>query len=75
MISPLRLTPDIRKVLRLEITVRERDDSGIIPGCGMLVINPPWRFDQETRPLLGWLAEKLVVSGTGRSRVDWLVPE
>ncbi len=37
----------IRKVLRAEIVVRERDETGIIPGCGMLVVNPPWRFDEE----------------------------
>jgi 23S rRNA (adenine2030-N6)-methyltransferase len=65
----------IRKVLRLEIVVRDRDDSGIIPGCGMLVINPPWHFDDEAKPLVEWLATKLVVSGTARSRVDWLVAE
>jgi 23S rRNA (adenine2030-N6)-methyltransferase len=65
----------IRKVLRLEIVVRERDESGIIPGCGMLVVNPPWRFDREARTMLAWLTPKLVVSGTGRSLVEWLVPE
>jgi 23S rRNA (adenine2030-N6)-methyltransferase len=65
----------IRKVLRLEITVRERDETAIIPGCGMLVINPPWRFDQEAQVLVQWLAKKLVVSGAGNSKVDWLVPE
>jgi 23S rRNA (adenine2030-N6)-methyltransferase len=65
----------IRKVLRLELTVRERDESGIIPGCGMLVINPPWHFDEESKPIVEWLAKKLVVSGKGAARVDWLVKE
>jgi 23S rRNA (adenine2030-N6)-methyltransferase len=65
----------IRKVLQLEITVRERDEAGIIPGCGMLIINPPWHFEDEARPLVEWLARKLAVSGTPGSRVDWLVPE
>jgi 23S rRNA (adenine2030-N6)-methyltransferase len=65
----------MRKVLQLEIVVRERDETGIIPGCGMLVVNPPWRFDAEVRPLLQWLAKKLEVSGAGRSMVEWLVPE
>jgi 23S rRNA (adenine2030-N6)-methyltransferase len=65
----------IRKVLRLELTVRERDENAIIPGCGMLVINPPWGFDKEARPLVEWLAKKLVVSGPGGSQVEWLVPE
>jgi len=43
--------------------------------CGMLVVNPPWRLDQETKPWLEWLAQKLAVTGAGKARVDWLVPE
>jgi 23S rRNA (adenine2030-N6)-methyltransferase len=65
----------IDKVLRLEIVVRAPDDVSFIPGCGMLVVNPPWRFDREAKPLLQWLAQLLAVSGTSGSRVDWLVPE
>jgi 23S rRNA (adenine2030-N6)-methyltransferase len=65
----------IRKVLRAEIVVRERDESGIIPGCGMLVVNPPWRFDGEAKTIVKWLAQKLVVSGKGQALVEWLVPE
>jgi 23S rRNA (adenine2030-N6)-methyltransferase len=65
----------LRKVLRLEMTVRERDESAIIPGCGMLVVNPPWRFDHESKPLIEWLCRKLALSGVGQARVDWLVPE
>ena len=65
----------MRKVLRMEIVVRERDESGIIPGCGMLVVNPPWRFDGEAKTIVKWLATKLVVSGKGQALVDWLVPE
>lgn len=65
----------IRKVLRAEIEVRERDETGIIPGCGMLVVNPPWRFDEEATRILPWLSQKMLVSGKGAARVDWLVPE
>ena len=65
----------IRKVLRLEIVVREDDADGPIPGCGMLVVNPPWGFYAEAETVLQWLTPVLAVSGTGRSSVDWLVPE
>lgn len=65
----------IRKVLQMEIEVRERDESRIIPGCGMLVVNPPWKLDEEAKPMLQWFANTLVVSGAGRARVEWLVPE
>jgi 23S rRNA (adenine2030-N6)-methyltransferase len=65
----------IRKVLRAELVVRERDDSGIIPGCGMLVVNAPWKFDDEAKRIVQWLATKLGVSSAGRGRVDWVVRE
>ena len=65
----------IRKVLRMEIMVRERDETGIIPGCGMLVVNPPWQFDREAKQIVDYLRGKLVVSGKGGAKVDWLVRE
>ena len=63
----------IRKILRLELRVRGASDKTTMPGCGMLVVNPPWKFDQEARTLLDWLARAL--SETGSSSVGWLVPE
>ena len=42
----------IRKILRLELVVRERDDDGFIPGCGMLVINPPGHFDRDAKRIV-----------------------
>ncbi|HYC44325.1 MAG TPA: 23S rRNA (adenine(2030)-N(6))-methyltransferase RlmJ [Burkholderiales bacterium] len=65
----------IRKVLRCEIEVRQRDESGIIPGCGMLIVNPPWKLDREAKAIVPWLAQKLHVSGESRWAVDWLVAE
>jgi 23S rRNA (adenine2030-N6)-methyltransferase len=65
----------IRKILRVELVVRDSDDDEFIPGCGMLVVNPPWRFDDEARAILNWLQPKLAITGRGRSTVQWLVPE
>jgi 23S rRNA (adenine2030-N6)-methyltransferase len=65
----------IRKVLRLEMTVGPAGESRYLRGCGMLVINPPWKFDAEARPLLDWLAQALSQDSAGRAKVDWLVPE
>jgi 23S rRNA (adenine2030-N6)-methyltransferase len=64
----------IRKILRLEMTVLSAD-AATIPGCGMLVVNPPWKFDAEARVLLRWLWSALSVSGAGGAKVDWLAPE
>lgn len=65
----------IRKILKLELAVRERDESGFIPGCGMLVVNPPWHFDGDARALLDYLKRVLSQEGAGRAEVKWLVPE
>jgi 23S rRNA (adenine2030-N6)-methyltransferase len=65
----------IRKVLRLELIVRARDENTFIPGCGMLVVNPPWHFEDEAKSIVPWLAKKLAIDDAGSARVDWLVAE
>jgi len=64
----------VRKVLRLELDVAP-DRQTILGGCGMMIVNPPWRFEAEARALLEWLWRALSPAGEGGSRVQWLVPE
>jgi 23S rRNA (adenine2030-N6)-methyltransferase len=65
----------IRKVLRLEFSMRPADWKLTLRGCGMLVVNPPWRFEAEARALLDWLWRALAIEGAGGAKVDWLAPE
>lgn len=65
----------IRKIFKLELTVQREDAALTVPGCGMLVINPPWQFEDEARPLLQWLWQVLAHEGAGGVKVEWLVPE
>jgi 23S rRNA (adenine2030-N6)-methyltransferase len=44
-------------------------------GCGLLVLNPPWRIAEEFRTVLPVLADRLRVEAGGRSECGWLVPE
>lgn len=46
-----------------------------LKGCGLLVINPPWRFDEEALPVLTYLATKLEQERGARGRVEWVVSE
>lgn len=47
------------KSMTAELLVREaRPDSGLA-GSGVIVVNPPWRLDEEMRALLPALAERL----------------
>jgi 23S rRNA (adenine2030-N6)-methyltransferase len=65
----------IRRILRLELAIARQAGSPYMSGCGMVVVNPPWKFDAEARPLLDWLAQALSRESGSGSKVDWLVPE
>lgn len=66
---------DIRKILKVELTVEPENWTLTVPGCGMLVVNPPWAFEEEARTLLDWLWLALANAGAGGVKVEWLVPE
>ncbi len=63
----------IRKILQLELAVRPEGWTTSLRGCGMLVVNPPYRFEGEAEAIAAWLATVLAEDGGCRAR--WLVPE
>jgi len=65
----------IRKVLQLELAVRPEGWALGMHGCGMLVVNPPFGFDDESQTILAWLWPALAVENQGGQRARWLVPE
>jgi 23S rRNA (adenine2030-N6)-methyltransferase len=65
----------IRKILRLELSLRGEDWKEGLRGSAMLIVNPPFQFDELARSMLQWLWQVLSPAGTGRQRVTWLVPE
>lgn len=44
-------------------------------GCGMLVVNPPWKLDGEITPVLAWLASVLAQAPGAQGGLSWIVPE
>jgi 23S rRNA (adenine2030-N6)-methyltransferase len=65
----------IRKILRAEFSYGPAAAPGELTGCGLIVVNPPWRLEEELAEMLAGLAGILEPSGGGRVRLDWLVPE
>lgn len=65
----------VRKILQLELAVRELGIAGSVRGCGMLVVNPPFGFEAAARKITAWLRPLLAQDGAGGERVHWLVPE
>jgi len=69
------VTQKVRKTLVAEL-LRQDDDSPLrLNGCGMVIVNPPWKFDQQLRQLLPLLHRLLAVDSRGGWRVDWLTSE
>ena len=74
MIKELEAT-GIRKILQIELAVRPDSDQRGMTASGMIVINPPWKLEQQMNNVLPWLHSKLVPAGTGHATVSWIVPE
>jgi len=65
----------IRRILQIELGVRPDSDQRGMTASGMIVINPPWKLEQQMKNVLPWLLKVLVPSGTGHTTVKWVVPE
>jgi 23S rRNA (adenine2030-N6)-methyltransferase len=60
----------LAKVLRVEVDLG--GDPARLVGAGLLIVNPPWRLEEELAILLPALAEALAQDGPPRVRIDRL---
>lgn len=49
----------IRDIVAAELLLREPLDPGRLNGCGLLVVNPPFRFAETAAPILAALLDRL----------------
>ena len=54
-------------VFAIELTICP-DLPNHLNGCGMVVVNPPWQFDQSVQELVPWLWKTLTINGQGAYR-------
>jgi 23S rRNA (adenine2030-N6)-methyltransferase len=65
----LRAGP-MRDVVAAEFLLRPDLDAARLNGCGLLLVNPPWRFDEEGKPILDALLAGLTgEAGAGTSLI------
>jgi 23S rRNA (adenine2030-N6)-methyltransferase len=62
---------DAKSALLAELLVRPDDSPLRLNGSGMLLLNPPWRFDQTIAPALPALKNLLGEQGAS-TRLEWL---
>jgi 23S rRNA (adenine2030-N6)-methyltransferase len=65
----------IGRVLVAELLLRPATDPDRLNGCGLVLVNPPWRLDAALSALLPKLAQLFDAAPSAGARVDWLVSE
>lgn len=65
----------IRKILLAELCPYPEDLAFRLNGCGMAVINPPWKLEETLHSVLPVLLEQLRQHPAGHGMLTWLAPE
>ncbi|UJF19393.1 23S rRNA (adenine(2030)-N(6))-methyltransferase RlmJ [Vibrio sp. SS-MA-C1-2] len=64
----------IRKILQIELGVSPDSTERGMTASGMIVINPPWKLEQQMKTILPWL-QQMIAPEEGHCTVKWIVPE
>lgn len=63
------------KVLVAELLLHPDNSALRLNGCGMAIINPPWKFERQLEELLPTLQTLLAQGRYGQHRLEWLTRE
>ena len=62
----------IPNVLNAQLLLHPDNSALRLNGCGMAIVNPPWKFDQQLNGLLTSLRDHLVQGRFGQHQIEWL---
>ncbi len=65
----------IPRTLYAELLMHPDNSALRLNGCGMVIVNPPWKFDRQLAELLPTLRQHLAQGRFGQQRVEWLTGE
>jgi len=65
----------IPKTLCAELLLHPDNSALRLNGCGMIIVNPPWKFERTLSELLPALREHLAQGRFGQQRIEWLTGE
>jgi 23S rRNA (adenine2030-N6)-methyltransferase len=63
---------DVKRLLVAELCVHPDDSRAGLNGSGLLIVNPPWRLEDDLRAIYPVLHGALADGGAGRTRVSLL---
>jgi len=61
------------KILVAELLLHPDNSALRLNGCGMAIINPPWKFERQLQELLPALQNLLSQGRYGLHRIEWLL--
>jgi 23S rRNA (adenine2030-N6)-methyltransferase len=65
----------IARILIAEFLLRPTSDPDRLNGCGLVLVNPPWRMESTLSALLPQLSKLMASERGAGASVEWLVPE
>lgn len=65
----------IGNILRIEMCVKQDTKEFGMTGSGMIIVNPPWKLEQQMQQLLPWLTTQLKQDEGAHFTIEWLVAE
>lgn len=65
----------LRRVMSVELAVSQILPDAPLSACGLLIVNPPWKLDEELDQLLPAIATRLANGPGAEARWRWIVPE
>jgi 23S rRNA (adenine2030-N6)-methyltransferase len=65
----------IAKLLIAELCIYPDDIPLGLNGAGLVIVNPPWQFEEQLQMLLPWLWRELAVKQKGGYEIKWIINE
>jgi 23S rRNA (adenine2030-N6)-methyltransferase len=65
----------VRRILRLELAVAYFREGERLRRTGLIVVNPPYTFEEEARVILPFLSERLAQGEGAGYEIEWLAGE
>ena len=65
----------IKKISQFEFAIKPDNNQKGMTASGMIVINPPWKLQQQMQTIMPWLKNTLDTEKTGNYLIKELVPE
>ena len=66
------------KILRADVLIRQPVDPDRLNGCGLAIVNPPYRMDEDLKNMLSFLMDRLATAAhrkpAGSADLAWLIP-